>query len=128
MVVPLHTQGGPGIKGNPFPSNITQDSIVDAFWHSDDYHIIVVTQKNIEALEARPDALPVILVNLNKQDTTSFYDPKADRLYLLDSQQAADGMFYDNIYRLDLNTRFSAFKELMKLRANGQAQKIKKNP
>ncbi len=128
IVVPLSSQSGLSIEEEAFPSNITREPIVDAFWHSDSYHIIVVTQKNIEILEARPDSGPVILANLNKPDTTSFYDVKTDTLYFLDSQQASDGIFYDNIYRLDLNTRFSAFKELMKLRANGQGQKVKKNP
>lgn len=128
IALPLDTQGGPGIEAAMFGANIIQDAITDAFWHSDNYHIIIVTKKSIAALEARPGSLPLTLVNLNKADTISFYDAKSDTVYFLDTQQAGDGMFYDNIYRLDLNTRLSAFRDLLKMRANGQAQKFKKSP
>jgi len=128
VVVPLHPQGGAGVEISPFASNITQESIVDAFWHSDNYHIIFVTQKNISVVEARSDSKPLILAALNKENTSCYYDAKADTLYFLDLQQAADGALYNNIYRLDLNTRFSAFKEMLKLRTNGQGHKDKKNP
>lgn len=111
-----------------FPLDVMQGAIADVFWHSDSYHIIVVTDKNIEALEAMPSSKPVTLVSLNKEGTCAFYDARADRLYFLDSQLAGDGKIYDNIYRLDLNTRFYPFRELMKLRTNGQGQKDKKNP
>lgn len=128
LAVPLHPQDGLPVEKKSFPLDVTQDTIVDVFWHSDSYHIIVVTDKNIEALEAMRSSRPVNLVSLNKNSTCAFYDVRADILYFLDSQQAGDGKTYDNIYRLDLNTKFYPFRELMKLRANGQGQKIKKNP
>ncbi|MDI6605692.1 MAG: PEGA domain-containing protein [Candidatus Omnitrophota bacterium] len=129
LIVPLYSQSAAApAEKKAFPLEVSPDTIVDAFWHSDSYHIIVVTDKKIEALEAMPSSKPVNLLKLNKDSTCAFYDLRADILYFLDSQQAADGKIYDNIYRLDLSTKFYPFRELMKLRTNGQGQKVKKNP
>jgi hypothetical protein len=43
----------------PFVLSYSTASIIDAFWHSDNYHIIVVSNKNIEVLEAKTQSSPV---------------------------------------------------------------------
>jgi hypothetical protein len=92
--------------------------ITDAFWHSDSYHIIVAGDKSIEVWEARPNATPVILSTLNKKGSVAFYDTDTDTLYFSDYEKAADGKFYNNLYRLQLNNRGFALPELMKSKNN----------
>lgn len=96
--------------------------IVDVFWHSDSYHMILVTEDNIEVLEAAPGSSAVILTELADKNTSPFYDERDDVLYFSDSARASDGIIYNNLYKLQLNTKFSPFKGLMKLRAatNGE--------
>lgn len=83
--------------------------ITDVFWHSDNYHLIVITDRSIEVVEAKSDAAAVNLANLNKRNATVFYDAKKDILYFLDSQRAEDGEVYDNVYKLELGTRSFPF-------------------
>lgn len=92
--------------------------VLDAFWHSDSYHLILITDKEIEALEASPQAEAVTLVNLNKRNTSASYDEDNDTLYFLDSEKAADGKFYDNVYKLELGTKFFPFRDLRKPKPN----------
>lgn len=102
----------------PFVLNYTKDKIIDVFWHSDSFHLILISRKSIEAQEAQLQAEPVALVNLNKRNTSCFYDTRVDALYFLDSERAADGNLYDNLYKLELNTRAFPLQELMKLNSN----------
>lgn len=102
----------------PFSFAYPEDRIIDVFWHSDSYHLILVGRKNIEALEAEPGALPLTLVTLNKRNTLCSYDMHSDSLYFLDSQKAADGNFYDNLYKLELNARAFLLQDLINLKAN----------
>jgi len=107
------------LSGEPsFVLDCKDETIVDVFWHSDNYHLILVRDKSIEALEAQASARPVILVNLNKKSTFCSYDTRTDTLYFLDSQKAADGNMYDNLYKLELNSRAFPFQELIKLKAD----------
>jgi hypothetical protein len=92
--------------------------IIDVFWHSDSYHLILITDRNIEVLEASPDATAVNLVNLNKKNIPALYDANQDTLYFIDSQKAADGEIYDNVYKLELGTKFSPFHGLIKPKLN----------
>lgn len=101
-----------------FVLNYSNDKIIDVFWYSDSYHLVLVSHKSIEALEAQPQGDTVVLVNLNKKNTYCFYDTRADTLYFLDSQRAADGNLYDNLYKLELNTRIFLLQELIKLKSN----------
>lgn len=103
-------------QGLPFILNYSDDRIIDVFWHSDSFHLILVSRKSVEAMEARESAEPVELVALNKRNTSSFYDTRSDILYFLDSQRAADGNIYDNLYKLELNTRTFTLQELIKLK------------
>lgn len=91
--------------------------INDMFWHSDSYHLIVVTDRDIEVSEAKPLAEPVSLVNLNKRNILAFYDDNQDTLYFIDSQKAEDGRVYDNVYKLELSTKSFSFQDLMKPKA-----------
>ena len=90
--------------------------IYDVFWHSDNYHLVLITNKNIEVIEATSQGAGVNLVNLNKKNISAFYDDAKDTLYFIDSQKAEDGKYYDNAYKLELGTKFSPFKELIKPR------------
>lgn len=94
--------------------------IIDIFWHSDNYHFILVTDRNIEIREASSESAPVNLVNLNKKNISAFYDRNKDTLYFVDSQKAEDSKLYDNVYKLELGTNFSPLKELIKSRSNEQ--------
>ena len=105
-------------QGQPFVLNYSDDKIIDVFWHSDNYHLVLVSRKSIEALEAQPQTEPVLLVNLNKKNTSCFYDTRTDTLYFLDSQRAADGNFYDNLYKLELNAKTFPLQDLIKLKSN----------
>ncbi len=102
----------------PFVLNYSSGKIMDLFWHSDSYHLIVVSNKNIEVLEAKPKSLPMTLVNLTKKNTFAFYDLHTDTLYFSDYQRASDGNLYNNLYKLELNARIFPLQELIKLKPN----------
>lgn len=91
--------------------------ITDVFWHSDSFHLILVTEKKIEVLEARPDSPFLGLVNLIRKTHSLSYDNSADALYFTDYQKADDGNFYNNLYKLELNTRTFQFQDLIKLKS-----------
>ena len=101
-----------------FVLNYPDRKIIDIFWHSDGYHFILITNKDIEVAEASSNSTAVNLVNLNKKNTSAFYDINTDTLYFLDSQKAEDGKFYDNLYRIELNTKLYPLKELIRLKPN----------
>ena len=90
--------------------------INDAFWHSDSYHVILVTDRDIQVTEAKSEPMTVSLVNLYKRNASVFYDESNDTLYFLDTQKAADGKLYDNVYKLELSSKFSPFQEFIKPR------------
>lgn len=102
----------------PFVLDYPSGEIVDLFWHSDSYHLIVVSNRNIDVLEARPKGAPMTLVNLTKENTFAFYNLRTDTLYFSDYQRAADGNLYDNLYKLELNARAMPLQELIKLKPN----------
>ena len=79
--------------------------INNVFWYSDSYHFIVVADSNIEVFETQDKSEPLNLVSLNEKISRVFYDTEKDALYLIDAQKAADGLFYDNVYKLDLNNK-----------------------
>lgn len=106
-----------------FVINYPQDSIQDVFWHADNYHLIVVGEKKISMLEAKPGAVPFFLVNLSKRNASVFFDSREEIIYFSDSQRAEDGRFYDNIYKLELKAKLYPFRDLMRLKPNEQEQK-----
>ncbi len=91
------------------------NKIVDAFWHADNYHIILVTNSDIEVVEEAGSTIPVVLTTLTKRNSSAFYDSGSNALYFTDYQVASDGAIYDNMYKLELNNRFSALRGLMNL-------------
>jgi hypothetical protein len=73
-------------------------------------------------LEARPNAQPLSLVNLNKRNSAVFYEGRNDILYFSDSQKAEDGKYYDNIYKLELKTKLFPFQGFIGLKPNEREQ------
>jgi hypothetical protein len=102
------------VRKDPFIMEHPQGAIEDIFWHSDNYHLIVVSSRNVEVLEAKLNSSPVELVKLNKPGTHAFFNSRDDTLYFIDSQKADDGVTYENLYKLGLNAREVPFMELIK--------------
>lgn len=128
-IVSLKSQNALSNKEESFVLNYPLYNIIDVFWHSDSYHFILIHGNSIDVLEANAHPAIINLLTLNRKNTYAFYNIKTDTLYFLDSQKAADGNFYDNIYALELGTKISPFRELMRLRTNnGQEAKTKKVP
>ena len=101
-----------------FVLDYPQAAIVDVFWHSDNYHLVVVSDRNIEVLEAKPDTTSVELVKLNKKNTQAFYNSREDILYFIDSQKLQDGSVYDNLYKIDLTAKALSLDKLIKIKDN----------
>jgi hypothetical protein len=119
QIAPLDLQAHREGRWAPdFLLDLPDFQLLDVFWHSDSFHLILVTNRSIDVIEARPKALPLNLITLNKRDPNPFYDKATDTLYFTDSQMAADGRFYDNVYKLDLRPAFSPFKEFLKPKAD----------
>lgn len=114
----LEAQNASSSSGAPVTFNYSHRNIMDVFWHSDSYHLVVVTDRNIEALEAEPNARPVNIVNLNRNDTRVFYDDVKDAVYFLDREKAQDGKIYNNAYKLELGPRLYQLQDLIKARRN----------
>lgn len=100
-----------------FVLNYPGGKIIDVFWYSDSYHLVLVSSASIQALEAQPRSQPVVLVTLTKKNTSAYYDTRTDTLYFLDSQKAADGNLYDNLYKIHLDTRAFILQEFIKLKS-----------
>jgi hypothetical protein len=107
---------------SPFVLEYPRENITNAFWHSDSYHIIMVTGRDIQALEARPNPVAVILTNVNRKNVEAFYDDTKDTIYFLDSQKASDGRYYNNLYKMELTNRTFPFQDLIRTKENGQGQ------
>ena len=117
-VVYLQPQSASMPPSPAFFSAEPSDRIIEAFWHSDSYHLILVSKTAIEALEARVGAKPVTLAVLSKGEGPAHYDAKTDTLYFIDFQRAADGQSYKNLYRMELTFSPSLFSEIMKRKAD----------
>ncbi|MCX5711391.1 MAG: PEGA domain-containing protein [Candidatus Omnitrophica bacterium] len=94
--------------------NFANRKLVDVFWHSDSFHLIVVTDRSIEVIETRPDAVAINLVDLVRKNTPCFYNEKEDALYFLDTEESPGAKPFDNLYKLDLNIKSSPFLNLTK--------------
>ncbi|HNW39607.1 MAG TPA: PEGA domain-containing protein [Candidatus Omnitrophota bacterium] len=90
-----------------------QARIINVFWHSDSYHLVVLTDKYVQVIESRAGAWPINLVELNNRDAVAFYDTKEDRLYFSDVQRSPEGSFYNNLYKLELSTNLYPLERLM---------------
>jgi hypothetical protein len=98
-----------------------QEKVVDVFWHSDNYHLVVLTDKHVQVIESRSGAVPINLVDLNKGGLVAFYDTKEDVLYFSDSQRSPDGSFYNNLYKLELSANLY-LSERLTLKPFGQVK------
>jgi len=103
-----------------FVLNCPDNTLNNVFWYSDSYHLILLGDKRIEVLEARPDSSPLTILKLNKKRSVGFYDTRADTLYFQDSQLAQDNKSYDNVYKLELNKKLFNFQDLIKIKQNEQ--------
>jgi len=101
-----------------FILNYSPGKIAQIFWHSDSYHLVLISDQDIAVLEAKPDTLPTVLVTLSKKDNALFYDARRGALYFLDYQTAADGKMYNNLYKLELNAENYPLHEFIKLKSN----------
>ena len=90
-----------------------EEKIVNVFWHSDSYHLVVLTDKHVQVIESRLGAVPINLVELNKEGSAAFYDIKEDMLYFSDSQRSPDGSFYNNLYKLELSANPYVLEKLI---------------
>jgi len=89
-----------------------QEKIADVFWHSDSYHLVVLTDKHVQVVESRLGAVPINLVELNKAQAVAFYDIKGDTLYFSDNQRSPDGSAYNNLYKLELSANLYSLERL----------------
>ncbi|MFA5096529.1 MAG: PEGA domain-containing protein [Candidatus Omnitrophota bacterium] len=119
-VMRLAPQGEISAAQLPSFLNFPGQVIRDVFWHSDSYHLIVVTDRSIKVGEIEDKATPVTLVNLNRQASGVFYNNNDDTLYFIDSQKGTDGASYDNVYKLELNSRANPLNDLIKMRKNAK--------
>jgi hypothetical protein len=98
----------------PLVLNYPNQRIAHLFWHSDSYHLLVITDKNIAIIESSAKINPINLVNLNKMASGFFYDIDKDMLYFRDLQRAADGLTYENVYKLEINNKNSVLNNIIK--------------
>jgi hypothetical protein len=90
-----------------------QEKIIHVFWHSDSYHLVVLTDKHVQVIESRPQAVAINLVELNKAGAAAFYDTKEDVLYFSDTQRSPDGSSYNNLYKLELSANLYLLERLI---------------
>jgi len=98
--------------------NFSNRKLVDVFWHSDSFHLIAVTDRSIEVIEARSDAAAINLIDLVRRNTSCFYNEKEDALYFLETADARGAKPFDNLYKLDLNIKSSPLLNLTKPKSN----------
>ncbi|MFH0855898.1 MAG: PEGA domain-containing protein [Candidatus Omnitrophota bacterium] len=112
----------PGALFYPKPAIFTfsNKQVNNVFWHSDSFHFILVSDKDIEVLETEENSIPVSLVNLNKRNSGIFYDTDKDTLYFMDFQKGDDGLLYNNVYKLELNNKENLLNDLIRLRNNAE--------
>ena len=98
---------------SPVFLDYAEAKIINVFWHSYSYHLVVLTDKYVQVVESRPQAVPINLVELNKGESVAVYDTKEDTLYFSDSQKSPDGSFYNNLYKLELSTNLYLLERLI---------------
>jgi PEGA domain len=114
LAVVYFDQQSDGDSSSPaFTADYPQERIIDVFWHSDSYHLVVLTDKHVQVIESRRGALPINLVELGKGKPAAFYDSKEDVLYFSDSQRSPDGSVCNNLYKLELNTNLYLLEKLI---------------
>jgi hypothetical protein len=112
-IITFDTQEDYEYNGPVVSLDYRQERIIKVFWHSDSYHLVVLTDKHIQVIESRLNVAPVNLVELSNGDLTAFYDAQADVLYFSDSQKDPRGGFYRNLYKLELNNNLYTLESLV---------------
>ncbi len=102
---------------SPVIIDYVREKVSAVFWHSDSYHLVVITNKHVAVIEARAAAEPVNLVDLDKESKVSFYDGKRDTLYFT-LPYMSGGDIGSNLYRLELNTDLFMLEGLMRGKQN----------
>jgi len=88
---------------SPIFFDYPQAKILQAFWHSDSFHLVIVTNQDIEVIESRPQAAGIKLVKLNRENIAAVYNQKEDALYFTDFQRGADNFMHNNVYKLEIS-------------------------
>jgi hypothetical protein len=102
-VADIKRDGEEDIVSEPyFIFDYKDNSLRDIFWHSDSFHLILVSYKNIEVLEAQAGSRLVELAVLNRKNSSVHYDIASDTLYFMDSQRSPEGGLYENVYKLEM--------------------------
>ncbi|MDD5059511.1 MAG: PEGA domain-containing protein [Candidatus Omnitrophica bacterium] len=99
---------------SPLMLEFPREKIINVFWHSDSYHLVVLTNKHVLVIESKPRGVPINLIRLNKEDPTGFYDQNENALYFSDSQRSPDGTTFNNLYKLELNTNLDLLDMIRK--------------
>jgi len=85
-----------------------KSKVLKVFWHSDSYHLVVITNKNIEVVEARSQSPRVSLARLKSESLTAFYDQERDLLYFTyPLQDESSGK--NNLYKLSISPELYLF-------------------
>jgi hypothetical protein len=105
LIFNLQPSGQLSYSGPTVILDYTGGKISNIFWHSDNYHLILIADRNIDVLEAESLTKPVNLMRLNKKASVVSYDNEKDELYFIDSQRGSDGQYYDNVYKLELSSK-----------------------
>jgi hypothetical protein len=100
----------------PFILDYPQSDIRDVFWHSDSFHLVIVTARCVEVMEARPRACPITLARLNRRDAQAYYDTGSDTLWFLDQERSPEGDTHGNLYKLELDSRTAPLYDLIRIK------------
>jgi len=115
-VVYLQQRREPSPERSPFILDYPQSDIRDVFWHSDSFHLVIVTSRSVEVMEATPRSFPIVLAKLNRRDVQAYYDTGGDTLWFLDQEKTPEGETHGNLYKLELDSRTSPLYELIKIK------------
>ncbi len=113
QVVYFDTQNDYDYPAAPVFIDYPQAKVLNVFWHSNSYHLVVVTDKNVQVAECRPQAVPVNLVELNRPGKDAFYDAKTDTLYFSDFQKSPSDNWQNGLYKLELSANPDLLERLI---------------
>ena len=119
LILNLKPQGQLSYSQPPVILEYPAQKINNIFWHSDSYHLVLITDRNIDVLEAEAESRPINLVRLNKKSSVVIYDTERDELYFIDSQKSPGGSVYDNVYKLELSSK-AFLRDKLKAEKNGR--------
>lgn len=107
------TQNDYEYLNSPIFLDYSREKIINVFWHSDSYHLIVLTNRYVQIIEASPSTKPINLVELNNENVSAFYDHQENILYFKDSRKKSVAKVSNNLYKLELNSVPYLLEKLM---------------